>query len=271
MITTGVQDLQGRAAVVTGAGAGIGRGIAECLAVAGASVVVNDIDGTGAEATASRIRDAGGIAVAVVADLGTTDGPRAVVAAAIDTWGRLDVLVNNAGIAPGVIPLSELHDDAIERVWAVNLRGMIHCCRAALVPMRTAGWGRIINIGSRSWLGAPGHTAYSATKGGVVSFTRSLAREVGVNGITVNVVAPGSVTTPALESLGDRELASLHRRHPAGRFGDVDDIARAVRFFASPASLTLTGQILHVCGGRSLFGGPWDDRSAGLSGAGPGA
>jgi NAD(P)-dependent dehydrogenase (short-subunit alcohol dehydrogenase family) len=257
-------ELDGRTAVVTGAGAGIGRGIAMALAAAGATVVVNDIHQRDADATAGAINDTGGRAVTIVADLGTVEGPKAVVARALELTGQLDVLVNNAGIAPGVIPLGELKDTAIERVWQVNLRGMIHCCREALVPMRTAGWGRIVNIGSRSWLGAPGHTAYSATKGGVVSFSRSLALEVGQYGITVNVVAPGSITTPALEGMGEAALASIHRRHPAGRFGDVDDIARAVRFLAAPASLTLTGQVLHVCGGRSLFGGSWDERSAGL-------
>jgi 3-oxoacyl-[acyl-carrier protein] reductase len=202
-----------------------------------------------------------------VGDIGSPDGAATVVQTALERTGRIDVLVNNAGVAPGVVPLAETDDEAMDRVWRINLRGMMQCCRAALDVMESAKYGRIVNIGSRSWLGTPGHTAYAATKGGVVSFTRTLALELGPHGITANVVAPGSVVTPALERLGPAYLESIYRRHPAGRLGDPHDIGRAVRFLAHPASGAITGQVLHVCGGRSLHGGPWDARSERLSAA----
>jgi NAD(P)-dependent dehydrogenase (short-subunit alcohol dehydrogenase family) len=130
--------------------------------------------------------------------------------------------------------------------------------------MTARGWGRIVNIASRTWLGAAGLTFYSATKGGVISFSRSLALEVGRSGVTVNVIAPGTIRSPAFDRMPPAQIEALMDRNPARRFGQPADVGRAACFLASPQSGAITGVVLHVCGGRSLYGGP----SAGLSGSG---
>jgi 3-oxoacyl-[acyl-carrier protein] reductase len=122
--------------------------------------------------------------------------------------------------------------------------------------MTEQGWGRIINLSSRTWLGAAGLSFYSATKGAIVSFSRSLALEVGSAGVTVNAVAPGTIRSIAFDRLSAERIDALRNRNPAGRFGEPDDVGRAVCFFASPRAGAITGQLLHVCGGRSLYGGP---------------
>ena len=251
-------DLRGRTALVTGAGAGIGRAIAHALAAGGSHIVVNDIDGDAAESVAQQLRAEhgdDGVDV-VVGDVAKPSGQSTIVRKALAHTGRLDVLVNNAGIGHDVRPVGETRAESLARLLAVNLSSQILFSAEALVPMTRSGWGRIVNIGSRSWLGAPGQVDYSATKGGVVSFTRSLAAEVGP-GITVNVVAPGTVSTPALERLDTATRDDLLARHPAHRFGTAEDVARTVRFLASPASWSITGHVLHVCGGRSIYGGRW--------------
>jgi 3-oxoacyl-[acyl-carrier protein] reductase len=245
-------ELTGRVALVTGAGGGIGAGVARVLASAGAHVVVNDINPSTADAVVAEIIGAGGSAQSVPADVSDPAGIAGLFGAA----GAVDILVNNVGvsIAPG--PADRLAVDELDRLCAINLRSGVSCCQHVLPGMTDRGWGRIVNISSRTWLGAAGLSFYSATKGGVVSFTRSLALEVGRAGITVNAIAPGTIHSPAFDGMAPDRIEALLDRNPARRFGYPADIGRAVRFLVSPASGAITGHILHICGGRSLYGGP---------------
>jgi NAD(P)-dependent dehydrogenase (short-subunit alcohol dehydrogenase family) len=245
-------ELTGRTALVTGSGGGIGAGIARVLASAGAHVVVNDINQSTSDAVAAEITDAGGSAQSVPADVADEAAVDALFAAA----GPVDILVNNVGVSIDPAPAERLPVDQLDRLCAINLRSGVSCCQHALPGMTERGWGRIVNISSRTWLGAAGLSFYSATKGGVVSFTRSLALEVGRAGITVNAIAPGTIHSPAFDGMSSERIDALLDRNPARRFGYPADVGRAVRFLASPASGAITGHVLHVCGGRSLYGGP---------------
>jgi len=245
-------DLVGRVALVTGGGGGIGSGIARCLAAAGARVVVNDIDGAAAAAVAEGIATTGGLAVPAPGDVSDDEA----VAQLFRDHPAVDILVNNVGVShdgAGVLdlPLAEL-----DRMLALNLRSQVLCIRAGLPRMVGQGWGRIVNVSSRTWLGAAGLSFYSASKGGVISLSRSLALETGGTGVTVNVVAPGTIRSKAFDAQSAARQEQLRGRSPARRFGEPSDVGRAVCFLVSPAARAITGQLLHVCGGRSIYGGP---------------
>ena len=239
--------LEGRVAIVTGAGQGIGRAIAEKLRAEGASVVVADKNSETAEKTAAEI---GG--TAHVADISDPDQVSALVAAAVDQFGKIDILVNDAAIVP-FVPWEELDFAEWRRVMSVNIDGVFLMCKAVYPHMKAAGYGRIVNIASNVvTAGTPNMAHYVSSKGAVFAFTRSLATEVGAHGITVNAVAPGLTASEGVMASPHAEafdfvvsLQSIPRRAvPA-------DIAPAVAFLASEEAHWITGQMLTADGGHT--------------------
>lgn len=249
--TTAPASLQGLVAVVTGGAKGIGFGIARELAQAGCRIALWDFDDA-ALREADRILSSEGVDVKTFkVDVSSVEQVEATVAQLLASHARIDILVNNAGIGGDKL-VSKMDLAFWSRVIEVNLHSQFICSKAVLAQMAENRFGRIINIGSRAWLGNRGQAAYSASKGAVVSLTRSLALEYARKGITVNAIAPGIVETPLFETLTEEVRQGLHKTVPMERIGQPEDIAGAVRFFAEPGSSYITGQLLYVCGGRSL-------------------
>ena len=247
-----------RVAIVTGAAHGLGREYARLLAARGAKVVVNDYGGdtvgrgrseAPAEAAAAEIRAAGGEAIANAGSVAESADGAALVEQALDQWGRLDIVVHNAGIGGGTGPFEDLSDERMDAVFRTHLYGAIHVLRPAWRAMKAAGYGRVVNTSSSTALGVDGSFDYPAAKAGLLGLTRSLARELGSRGVTVNAVAPGFIETDMTDALADDVKAELLARIPLGSFGTVEDVARTVRFLASDAARYITGQVLGVNGG----------------------
>jgi NAD(P)-dependent dehydrogenase (short-subunit alcohol dehydrogenase family) len=244
-------DFTGRVAIVTGAGRGIGAGIARRFAEAGAAVVVNyHASAEGAEETVARIAAGGGRAATVQADVTRAAGAERVVEAAVKAFGRLDVLVNNAGIYP-VASLLEMTEEAWDAVVDANLRSVHVCTQAAARRMMAPGpGGAIVNVASiEAHNPAALHSHYDAAKAGVVMHTRSAARELGPHGIRVNSVSPGLIWREGLDRDWPDGVARYSRAVPLGRLGRAEDVADACLFLASPAARWITGADLLVDGG----------------------
>ncbi|MEJ8858786.1 3-oxoacyl-ACP reductase FabG [Variovorax robiniae] len=243
--------LKDRAAIVTGSARGIGAETARLLAAEGMAVVITDLDNEGAVETARAIEATGGRAIGVRCDVRDEEQVRAMVAAGREAFGRIDVLVNNAGLVKDR-SLLKMDEADWDLVIDVTLKGAFHCCRAALPYMHENKWGRIVNIASRALFGNPGQTNYSSAKAGLVGFTCALSAEQAKNGVTVNAIAPGYIETEYILGLPNidtiRQNAQAKNQVPFA--GQPSDIAGAVAFMASERARYITGTTLFVTGGR---------------------
>lgn len=243
-------DLSERAALVTGASGGIGGSIAKVLHVQGATVGLTGRDGDALKALAEELGDRAHV---LVADLADSDAISALMGEAEAAMGKVDVLVNNAGLTRDGLAM-RMKDEDWDAVIAVNLTAGFRLARSALRGMMRARFGRIINITSVvGHVGNPGQANYVASKAGLTGMTKALAIEVATRGITVNCVAPGFIATAMTDGLSDDLKQGLMARIPTGRFGEPDDVASCVTFLASNEAGYVTGQTLHVNGGMAML------------------
>ncbi|MEM6716035.1 MAG: 3-oxoacyl-[acyl-carrier-protein] reductase [Cyanobacteria bacterium P01_C01_bin.147] len=245
-------ELTDKVAVVTGGSRGIGRATAVALAAAGAQVVVNYArSSAAADAVVAAIRETGGSAIAVQADVSDAAQAEILIKAATEKWGRVDVLVNNAGITRDTLLLRMKPEDW-QAVIDLNLSGVFYCTRLVSKLMLKQRSGRIINIASVAGLmGNPGQANYSAAKAGVVGFTKTVAKEMAARGVTVNAVAPGFIKTDMTDDLSNTE--AILKYIPLGRYGEAEEVAGLIRFLAAdPAAAYITGQVLTIDGGMVM-------------------
>ncbi len=247
---------QGKTAIVTGAGSGVGRAMALGLASDGANVVIADLSAERAENVAKEIVAAGGSAFAVDVDVADAARVRAVAAKAVEKFGKLDILISNAGWDK-VMPFLDTDESLWDRVIDINLRGHIACAHATVPHMIEAGAGKIVFIASDAGrVGSSGEAIYSGAKGGVIAFSKALARETARKGINVNCVAPGLTDTPMLAEVSEgneKLMGAIIRSIPLGRVGTPEEVAKAALFLVSSDADYITGQTLSVNGGLSMI------------------
>ena len=251
--------MSNRVALVTGGGQGIGRGISEVLGGRGFHVAVADLNAETAQAIARSITEAGGTAIAVTADVTDTASVQAAVKMVTDELGPVEVAVNNAGF-DDFMRFLDTTEDFWDRILDVNFKGALRVVQAVVPGMAERGWGRVVNIGSDAGrVGSSLEAVYSGAKGGIIAFTKTLAREVATKGVTVNTVCPGPTDTPSLRKFagnsgqdGEKVIAGLTRAVPMRRLASPADVAAAVAFFAGDDAGYITGQTLSVSGGLTM-------------------
>jgi len=243
--------LKGKVALLTGAGSGIGAASARALVQEGARVVVVDIVPDKAEAMAASLREAGGDAIGLAADVTNADAVAGLVDAVVARYGTVHVLLNNAGFTRDM-RIGKMAEADWDAVVDVVLKGAFLCSKAVVPHMAAQNWGRVINMSSRAHLGNPGQVNYSAAKAGLLGFTRALALEEGRHLITVNAIAPGIIDTEMVKALPhyDKVRAAAEKTTPIPRMGRPEDVAAAVLFLASEHASYITGEVIHVTGGR---------------------
>lgn len=246
----GINSSDKKVALVTGASRGLGRAVAVKLAASGARVAINYLSNDEEAAnTLKNIEGAGGEVRLFKADVSDSASVRQMTREIVREWGGIDILVNNAGIVRDGL-LLHMSDEAWDSVLDTNLRGAYLCTKYALRSMMEKGWGRIINIASLAGLvGNAGQANYSASKGGLIAFTKAMAREVGPRHITVNAIAPGFIVTEMTDKLPEEARQTILSRIPLGRFGAVEDVAELVAFLAGEAASYITAQVISVDGG----------------------
>ena len=252
---TDTTELAGKVAIVTGAGQGMGYAVAHRLAAAGASVVVNDVNPAAAEQTAAALRAAGHPALAVPGDVASSQDVCGIVAATLDRYGSIHILINNAGVLrpTAVIDIEEAEWDLVVNV---NLKGTYLCSRAVLPAMREAGWGRIVSFSSTAGknVSTVGGAHYTAAKAGVLGFTRHLAKEAAPYGITVNAVCPGLIDTEMVRAtISDEQTSAYAASFPIARLGAPEEVAELVAFLASDRAAYITGASLDINGGDLMI------------------
>ena len=255
------RPLEGRAALVTGAGMVIGSGIARALAAAGARVAIHyGSSADGAERLANEIRDGGGEALAIQGDLRSAAACEAVVETAARAFDGLAILVNNAGVTK-TGDITEFSEDDYDSVFDLNMKGYFFCARAALPHLRRADSAAILNITSVHGSGGfPGHAVYAATKGAIIAFTRTLAIDLAPERIRVNALAPGIIEVPRYFDIGDYTSEFGNSMVPMGRVGTPGDVGSVAAFILSDAAGFITGETLHVDGGTNArMGLVWDE------------
>lgn len=245
-------NLKGQVAFITGSARGIGKSIAIAFVKAGANIVIADIDLTSSQQTAQEIKEGAVETYAVQINVADADSVAAAFKSAMDRFGRIDVLVNNAGITRDSLVLRMKEEDW-DLVLDINLKGVFLCSKEAVKIMSKQKYGRIVNISSVvAFMGNPGQANYSASKAGMMGLTKTIAKEYASRGITSNAVAPGFIITAMTDALPENVKEEMKKSIPIGKFGTVDDVAHAVLFLSLPGSGYITGQVIHVNGGMYM-------------------
>ena len=249
-------SLEGRTALITGSGSGMGRSHARLLAERGASVIVHDVDANGANETAGMVREGGGMAAVMVVDIRDVAGFANALGAAVADAGAVDILVNNAGVGGQGLAIEDIDEATFDRMFAVHVKGSFFATQAVVPGMKERGYGKIVNVSSTFAMGGSEFAShYAAAKSALSGFTKSWAREFAPFKICVNAVAPGILETPmTLGSIGKERINSMISDIPLGRIAETIDISYAVAWLAGPETDFMTGQIVSPNGGVSIVG-----------------